>query len=93
MCFRRFCPLKRACEQQRPLLRPATMVSLRADRLLAFEAKRLLMRLDGLLREARVDWNHGHIAQRSAQPSSIDAWSAPRLCTTLNSAHVPDAAR
>jgi hypothetical protein len=41
-----------------PLLtQPATTVSLTADRLLAFEAMRVLIRLDGMLREARADWN------------------------------------
>jgi hypothetical protein len=40
-----------------PLMRPATTISLTADRELVFEAMRLLIRLDGMLREARADWN------------------------------------
>src|SRR6266852_6798066 len=40
-----------------PLMRPGTTVLLTADRQLAYEAMRLLIRLDGLLREARADWN------------------------------------
>ena len=39
-----------------PLPRPAT-VSLTADRQLALEAMRLIIWLDGMLREARADWN------------------------------------
>jgi hypothetical protein len=45
------------CHLLPPPTRPATTVSLTADRLLAFEAIRLLIRLDKLLREARADWN------------------------------------
>jgi hypothetical protein len=45
------------CYSLPPLMRPATTVSLTADRLLAFEAMRLLIRIDGMLREARADWN------------------------------------
>jgi hypothetical protein len=36
---------------------PISVVPLAEDRMLAFQAMRLLMRLDGLLREARADWN------------------------------------
>lgn len=45
------------CYSVPPLMRPATTASLTADRLLAFDAMRLLIRLDGMLREARADWN------------------------------------
>jgi hypothetical protein len=45
------------CYSLPPLTRRATTVSLTADRLLAFEAMRLLIRVDGMLREARADWN------------------------------------
>lgn len=45
------------CYQPIPLLVPAYTVPLTADRLLVFEAMRLLIRLDWLLREARADWN------------------------------------
>jgi len=40
-----------------PLLHPAAATTLTWERLLAVEATRLLMRLDGLLRDARADWN------------------------------------
>jgi len=40
-----------------PLMQPTTAVSLTVDRQLAFEAMRLLLQLDRLLREARADWN------------------------------------
>ena len=45
------------CYQLIPLLLPATKVSLTGDPLLVFEATRLLIRLDEMLREARADWN------------------------------------
>src|SRR5262245_35747550 len=46
------------------------------------------------LTRVRQEWKSlpGHITPRSAQPRPVNAWSAPRLCTTLNASHVPDAA-
>src|SRR5262249_60736774 len=45
-------------------------------------------------RRVRQEWKSlpGHITPRSAQRRPVNAWSARRLCTTLNASHVPDAA-
>ena len=45
------------CYAATRLALPRSFVPLTEDRLLAFQAMRLLTRLDGLLREARADWN------------------------------------
>jgi len=45
------------CYAQVRLPSPISAASLTADRLLAVQATRLLMRLDTLLREARAEWN------------------------------------
>lgn len=45
------------CYAQVPLSSPISALALTGDRLLAFQATRLLMRLDTLLSEARADWD------------------------------------